>query len=319
MWTERIIVMKEIKKTTLIGLGSMGSFFAPGLYQTLKDGFRVMAQGERKERLETKGVTINGTNYHFNIVTPETTGDPADLVIIAVKEYDLDTAIRQIKNQVGPETVILSVLNGVDSEERVGAVYGMEHMLYSNMRISINMNEGVAAFDPSTGSVRFGEAKNDAQSERVMAIAKLFERAKINYRVDRDMRRSIWVKFMANVGENMTCALLGIPFGVFRTSDHANAIRRSAMREVMEIANAAGIDLSQKDMAERDEIVKKLPAENKPSTLQDLERKKPIELDLFSGTVIRLGERFGVSTPVNELLYHAISVLTEKECATIKF
>lgn len=74
--------MKKIEKISLIGLGAMGVFFAPRLFETYGENFRVIADGERKRRLETKGVTVNGVNYKFPIVTPKEQGDPADLILI---------------------------------------------------------------------------------------------------------------------------------------------------------------------------------------------------------------------------------------------
>ena len=98
--------MKHIEKISLIGLGAMGVFFAPRLYETYGENFRVIANGERKERLENKGVTVNGINYKFPIITPDVMGDEADLIIIGVKGYSLEQAIEDIRNQVGKNTLI---------------------------------------------------------------------------------------------------------------------------------------------------------------------------------------------------------------------
>ena len=138
----------KIEKVTLIGLGAMGVFFAPRISEKLGAGFRILADGARKERLEHRGVTVNQINYRFPIITPDLEGDPADLIIIAVKGYDLPQALKDIKNQVGEHTMILSVLNGVESEKQVAEVYGAEHVLYSYMRISIVMKDGKTEFDP---------------------------------------------------------------------------------------------------------------------------------------------------------------------------
>lgn len=306
--------MKQINKVSLIGLGAMGVFFAPRLHELLGSNFRVIAEGSRKERLEQKGVIVNGVTYHFPVIEPDESGNPADLVIISVKEYALDQAIKDIRNQVGEHTQILCVLNGVDSEDKVAAVYGREHVLYSYMRVSIVMKDGIADFNPEVGNVHFGETTNieGNYSERVQAIKELLEQAKIPYRIDPDMLRGQWIKFMCNVGENMTCALLGIPFGAFKTSDSANQIRIAAMKEVIQIANKKGIDLGQADIDRQHETLMKLPFQNKPSTLQDLEIGKKTEVDMFAGTVIRLGREYGISTPVNELFYYGIHVLEEK-------
>lgn len=302
----------KIKKVSLIGLGAMGSFFAPRLEKAYGEGFRIIADGERKKRLETEGVTINGVNYRFPVITPQTEGDKADLILIGVKGYALEQAIQDIRNQVGEHTLILSLLNGVDSEEKLEAVYGEEHVLYAFMRMSIVMKDGKADFDPYWGKIHFGEKINQEYSERVLRVKEVFDCADIPYEIEEDMRKGIWFKYMCNIGENLTCALLGIPFGVYRNNEDANWLRRNAMREVAAIAQRKGIDIGEKEIALQEETVKTIPYENKLSTLQDLEAGKRTEIEMFAGTVIRMGRELGVPTPINEVLYHGIRVLEEK-------
>ncbi len=306
--------MKDIKKVTLIGLGAMGVFFAPRISEKLGADFRILADGARKERLERKGVTVNTINYRFPIITPDVEGDPADLVIIAVKGYDLEQAIKDIRNQVGKDTIILSVLNGVESEKQVAAVYGEEHVLYSYMRISIVMKDGKTEFDPHKGSIHFGDLKNDPEhySENVLAVKNLFDLCGIDYKVDADMLKGIWFKFMCNVAENMTCAMFGVPFGAFQKSDDANYFRHKAMWEVIHVANKLGIDIGQNEIDRQEHTIGRLPYENKPSTLQDLEAAKHTEVDMFAGTVVRLGKELGVETPVCECFLHGIHLIEDR-------
>ncbi len=303
----------EIKHAALIGLGAMGSFFAPRMEAYLgREHFQVVASGGRKERLERDGVTINGVNHKFSIRTPEEEGPRADLIIMAMKDMGLSQAIRDIRNLVGEGTQILCVMNGIESEEKVAAAYGWEHVIYSYMRMSIVMKDGVADFDPYWGKVHFGEARNETLTKRVTAVKAFFDACDIPYEIDEDMKRGIWFKYMCNVGENMTCALFGIPFGAFRSSDSANEVRRGAMREVMAIANRLGVDLNESDIEQQEKTLQTVPYQNKPSTLQDLEGKKKTEVELFSGTVVRLGKELGIPTPLSYLLYHGIRVLEEK-------
>ena len=306
--------MKDIKKVTLIGLGAMGVFFAPRISEKLGADFRILADGARKERLERKGVTVNTINYRFPIITPDVEGDPADLVIIAVKGYDLEQAIKDIRNQVGKDTIILSVLNGVESEKQVAAVYGEEHVLYSYMRISIVMKDGKTEFDPHKGSIHFGDLKNDPEhySDNVLAVKNLFDLCGIDYKVDADMLKGIWFKFMCNVAENMTCAMFGVPFGAFQKSDDANYFRHKAMWEVIHVANKLGIDIGQNEIDRQEHTIGRLPYENKPSTLQDLEAGKHTEVDMFAGTVVRLGKELGVETPVCECFLHGIHLIEDR-------
>lgn len=303
----------EIKKVTLIGLGAMGTFFAPKLDKYLgKENFRVLAEGERKKRLESRGVTIEGKQYHFTVITPDLRNDTADLIIIAVKDTGLKQAISDIRNQVGENTQILCVLNGIDSEEKVAAVYGWDHVLYSYMRVSIVMKDGVVDSIPEWGKVHFGEADNTTLSERVLAIKELFDESGISYKIDQNMKRGLWYKFMCNIGENLPCAMLGIPFGAYHVSEHANAIRRAAMKEVVLIAQKLGIDLSEADIEYQEQTVKRLPFHNKPSTLQDLENGRPTEIEMFAGKVIQMGKELNIETPLNWMFYHGIRICEEK-------
>lgn len=297
----------------LIGLGAMGVFFAPRLQAYLgKEHFKVIAGGPRKERLETKGLLINGEEHFFNVISPENEKETADLIIMAVKDMQLDQALRDIHNFVGQQTQIMCVMNGIDSEERVAALYGWEHVLYSYMRVSIVMSDGVADFDPDWGAVHFGEADNSTRSPRVRDICNLFDHAHINYVVDDDMIKGIWFKFMCNVGENLTSALLGIPFGAYHCSDYANAIRKKAMGEVLAIAKKKGVNLHQSDMDQQEETILKIPFPNKPSTLQDIEHKRKTEIDMFAGKVLTLGAELDIDTPVNFMYYNGIKVLEER-------
>lgn len=303
--------MKKIEKISLIGLGAMGVFFAPRIFKFYGNNFKVIANGDRKKRLEEKGVTINGENYKFPVISSDSEYK-ADLILIGVKEYSLDEAIEDIRGQVREDTIIISLLNGVDSEERLAAAFGEKHILYAYMRMSIVMRDQKADFDPYWGKIHFGEKDNKNYSDRVLAVKEVFDNADIPYEIDRDMIKGIWFKYMCNVGENMTCALLGIPFGAFRNSDNANWIRINAMREVAEIARKKGIDLGETEIEKQNKTIITIPPENKPSTLQDLECGKHTEVDMFAGTVIRLGKELGIETPIAKMFYYGIMALEER-------
>ncbi len=310
----------EINTVSLIGLGSIGSFFAPGLFRLLgADNFRVIAGGARAERLEREGVRINHETWHFPVVRPEEPASPADLILVAVKDTQLAAAIQDMRGHVGEHTVILSLLNGIDSEEKIGAAFGMEHMLYALMRVSVGVRPEGYLYDPRKGHVEFGEKDNQTLSPRVQAVARLFDRAGIPYKIPEDMLHALWFKYLCNIGENLTCALLGIPFGAFRTSEDANFIRHAAMREVASVAAAYGVHFTEEELARQDVVVTRIPALNKPSTLQDIENKRPTEIAMFSGTLIKLGEKAGVPTPFNQMFYHGIRVLEQKNNGDFQF
>ena len=174
------------------------------------------------------------------------------------------------------------------------------------------MKDGKADFDPYWGKVHFGEARNEELTERVKAVEEVFERCDIPYEVDKDMVWGLWFKYMCNVGENLTCALLGIPFGAYGVSQAASSIRRAAMKEVQAVAEAKGIYISDEVMRGQDQTLLTIPYQNKPSTLQDLEAGRKTEIEMFAGSMVRMGQELGVPTPVCWMFLQGIHVLEEK-------
>lgn len=311
--------MSQINTVALIGLGAIGCALAPGFFSAVgPENFRVIAGGERKRRLERNGVRINGQARRFPVAAPEEKCAPADLVVVIVKETGLPQAVEDIANQVGENTTIVSFMNGISSEEVLARRYGKQKVVYGLTRKSVVMKDGVCSYDPQNGYFAFGEARNDTVSPRIRAMEELFQKAGIPYRVERDMIRAIWVKFMCNVSENQSSAILGIPFGAWRDSENANAVREMAMWEVIRIANKKGIDLGEDDVAQQRKIVKTVPYWNKTSMLQDLESGRPTEVEMFAGTVRKLGRELGVPTPVNDVFYYCIRTLEEKNSGLIR-
>lgn len=304
----------QIRTVSLIGLGAIGCFLASHLGPVLGNNLRVIAGGSRRDRLERDGVTVNGTNYHFNIIAPEETCDDnhPDLAIIITKFPVLPQAMEDIKNQIGPDTLIMAPLNGVEAEEMAANVFGWKNLLYSLAKVSVVMKDGKASFDPNAARIELGEKHNEILSPRVRAVKELFESAGIHTVVPEDMERAIWYKYMCNVSENQCAAVLGITYGAWRASHDANFIREALMREVIAVAERKGISLTEEDMERQGQRLMSVTPENKPSTLQDIEAGRGTEVEMFGGTMIRLGRQLGVPTPYNEMFYHAIKVLEQK-------
>lgn len=297
--------IRAIKSAALIGLGAIGAVLAPRLKQVLGDeNFRVLAGGARRERL-AQGMAINGRTYHFQIQEPATAA-PADLVIFTVKNTQLATAFDDAAKAVGEGTIILSLLNGISSETELKKRFPQAHVLTSVIRIPSLHIGNTVTYPETGGQIAFGEERNDELSPAVRALKDLFDRAGISYKIPLDMRRDQWLKFMANVSENQVAALIGNTYRGFQTSDQLMELVILVSREVVAIARAAGIPLTEEDVEHHRRFIYQIHPEGKPSTLQDLEAGRKTEVEYFAGTVIRLGEQYGIPTPYNRFLYHAI-------------
>lgn len=305
--------MKKIQTAAIIGLGAIGAVVAPGLERVLgHENLRIIAGGKRKERLE-QGIWINNKIWKFSVIDPKEQMKPADFIIFAVKNTQLNQAIEDAANQIGPETIVMSLLNGVESEKQLEDAFYPENILYSIIRIpSLNVN-GKISYPAKAKGISFNSKENNKNDAKVLAVKELFEQAEIAHEVCEDIHYTMWYKFMTNVSENQTAAMLGMPYRAFQVNEHVGAICELASREVIAIANAAGIGLSEKELVQQKEYLKKMIPYGKPSTLQDLEARKKTEVDYFAGTVIRLGKQYRIPTPYNQLFYHMIHALEDKK------
>ena len=296
----------SIETISIIGAGALGAVYAAVLYDMDPRCVAFVAGGERAERLRREGVVVNDKSYHISVLTPEERAEPADLVIVAVKCQHLDDAIRDMKNRVGAETLIISVMNGIESEERIGAAYGMDRVLYAvSLGIDALRDENRVIYT-TRGKLFIGEAANPVLTERVRRVQALFDRAGITYETPPDMLRILWWKFMINVGINQASAVLRAPYALFQTAGEARELMGAAMREVVRLAGKTGVDLSEADIDGFDPYLFRLNPQGKTSMLQDVEAGRKTEVEMFAGRVIELGRRYGVPTPVNQRLFDQI-------------
>jgi len=300
--------LKPIETVAIIGAGALGSVYGSLLAPAMPGRVSFIASGARLERLAREGVVVNGRRFDIPAVDAGR-AKPADLLVVAVKHHHLDRAIEDMRQAVGPRTTVLSVMNGIDSEERIGAVYGMGRVLYG-LTLGIDaLREGNAVTYTTQGKIFFGEAKNPVPTDRVRRVKDVLDRAGIACEVPGDMIRALWKKFMINVGVNQVSAVLRAPYGMFRTSPEARDLSESAMREVIRLARAQDIDLGERDIEDWYRVLERLGAGGKTSMLQDVEAGRKTEVEMLAGTVIELGRRRGVDTPVNRALYERIKAM----------
>ena len=308
--------MQPIQHVTILGAGAMGAAYASLFFEMNPTCVSFMAKGERAERLQTQGIIVNEKHYAIPVVTPDDTSPPSDFVMVAVKHHHLREALPDLKQRVGKETILLSVMNGLDSEEMIAAMYGPEKVLYA-VSVGIDaLREGNKVVYTTQGKIFFGEAENPVLTERVKRIQEVFERAGIIYETPQDMIRILWWKFMINVGVNQSSAVLRAPFGVFQQSEEARALMEAAMREVMELAKAANVNLVEDDLTNWYNFLFTLSPNGKTSMLQDLEAGRKTEVEIFAGKVVELGQTYGIPTPVNQTLLRIIKVLEQQNYST---
>ena len=299
----------EIKTVAVLGAGAVGSYVIWGLSRRKDIRLGVIAEGERAERMK-KGCLINGTVYHPEVWTPQDARE-TDLLIVALKYGALPAALEGFRMITGENTTVMSLMNGVDSEELISEKIGAFHVLHSLIKIASHKEENGYYFNPETTiGIIFGELTAPYQSERVQAVESLFKGTGLHYRVTEHIREEIWSKFRLNVCNNLPQAILGAGVGCYQDSVHMKQISGGLRRELEAVAAAKGIDISQADSSSSHGSA--VPPSARYSTLQDLDAGRHTEIDMFSGALVRMGRELGIPTPYNEYTYHMIKALEEK-------
>lgn len=303
--------MKKIKNVSMIGLGAIGGSYAAKLFDTESINLTVIADNRRIEKYSVNKLTVNGKAYDFEFIQPEDDGDYADLILIAVKYHHLNQAIDAIRKRVGPDTIIMSLLNGIDNEEIVGEAFGMDKLLYSScVGIDAVRRDNDIRYT-SFGKLFFGERQNKLHTERVKCVKELLDEADLPYFIPEDMIKAIWWKYMVNVGVNQASAVLGATYGVFRNIQEARELLEATMREVIAVSVKAGVGLGEEDIAEVHRVLGTLSDDGKTSMLQDIEAKRKTEVEMLSGVLGEMGRRYGVPTPINDTLFRMIRTLEQ--------
>lgn len=307
-----------MKTVYLIGLGAIGSAYGSILHKYDPNLLQVLVSPKRKADYMRGGIRVNGESFDFNYCTSSVSLPPADLVLVAVKFPDLEQAITDMQPIVGKNTAVVSLLNGVISEDVIGAAIGTHHMLYaySTAVASQKEEDRWSRECSSLGTIFFGEKTNETLSPRVNAIKELFDAAGIPCAVPQNMIRAQWTKFMINTGINQASAVLGVAYGAFQMEGPARKLALMAAAEVVAISKQCGVNLGETDTNYMVSLINGHNPKSKNSMLQDMEAGRKTEVDNFSGAVIQLGKKYNVPTPVNETLYQTIKALEERNRPT---
>lgn len=307
----------KIRTVAVLGAGAVGSYVIWGLSDQQAIRLGVIAEGERRTRLKQEGCLINGKVYRPEVWTPKEAKD-IDLLIVSLKYGALTGAMEGIKEVVGEHTTVMSLMNGIDSEERIGKAIGMSHVLPALIKVASRKTENGFCFNPDTTlGIIYGEYQPPYDSERVQAIRQLFEDTGIHFRISEHIQEEIWCKFRLNVCNNLPQAIVGVGVGCYQDSEHVKAISEGLRRELDAIALAKGIDMSKADLTSGKGSP--VPPSTRYSTLQDLDAGRHTEIDMFSGALIHMGKELGIPTPYNEYTYHIIKALEEKNDGTFNY
>ncbi|WP_320046684.1 ketopantoate reductase family protein [uncultured Ilyobacter sp.] len=300
----------SIKKVSIIGLGALGVMYAEHLSHKMEfEDLRIVADQKRIDRYKKEGIYCNGKRCQFNYVAPDEVVETADLLIVAVKYNHLQEAIETVRHHVGDNTIILSVLNGIQSERDIAKVYGEEHNLYCVAQGMTAAKVGNQMTYKHKGMLCFGELNENRNTEKVECLKRFFNKVEMPYEINNKMAIKLWSKLMINVGVNQTVAYFGGTNQTIQKEGLEREMMIAAMKEVQMVAKQEGIILEDKEIDYWLEIMDGLNPVGMPSMAQDVKAKRYSEIELFAGTIVRLGKKHNLSVPVNTEFYRYFNEL----------
>ena len=306
--------MRDIKNVLICGIGAVGSIYANQINEYNNNCLKVLVDKNRLENYTKTPKIFNGKPLKFNYILPDNNDYKADLIIIATKFDALSDVIKNMKNFVKEDTIIMSLLNGVTSEEIIAQEYGWKHTLLSYFIGHSAMRSGNNITYDGIGKIVFGIKENaGTNTEDLQTVKNFFDKAGIVYEIPQDMHRALWLKYMLNVSSNQPSAILKMTFGQMQSNTKFLEFLKKIMKEVQNIAKAEGVNNTDTMIDEALTSFHKMIPDGKTSMLQDIEAGRKTEVEMFAGTMIKLGEKYNIPTPYNQVLKDLVGIIEEEQ------
>ena len=293
-----------------MGAGGTGGYFGSLLARAGED-VTFIARGAHLEAIRANGLTVHSHRdgeFNLGVKCTDDLSDigQVDLILFCVQTYDTDAAAQQIRSLVRPDTMILSVQNGIDSEERIAQILGSEAVIGAAAYLSSVIESPGVLSHTVGGRLVFGELSGGT-SPRTEQLLKTFELAGISAELHPNIHVALWEKLIHICGLSGLTALTRLPVGTILNYPETSALYRETLEEVAAVARARGINLPEGIV---DRLIIRAPSE-RGFMYYDLVAGRRLELEALNGTVVRLGHELGVPVPINSVIYAALKPYAE--------
>jgi 2-dehydropantoate 2-reductase len=300
-------------KILVMGAGAVGAYYGAQLQQAGEDVV-LCARGDNLRALRENGLEIKSSKADLRLAV-KATGNPReyapyDLILFAVKSYDTESAARQLTGCLSPDGVLMTIQNGVENEEVLCRVFPRDVVMGGNSRVGAELIAPGKVLHTALGEIEFGEL-DGRKSARAERLAEVFRRAGILGELSDDLLTIRWYKLMGNNSTNSVSALSHTTLGQMLGDEDGFNLVRTLMLETLAVGRAEGAKVSDERVdAQLRMIQKSLNAGAiKTSTLQDLEKGKPLEYEAISGAVLRAARRHRIKVPATEAVYTLLKLL----------
>lgn len=271
----------KIQTTSIIGMGALGMLYGSHIQQQAgKGSIRFIMDPARCEKYKENRYTVNGAAQDF-ILTDCTKAQPADLLIVATKYGGLHAALDVMESSVNEHTVLMSVMNGISSEQIIAQRCGDQNLVYCAAIGMDAMRDGCDLHYTNKGLLQIGVLK-ETQRPALEAVKCFFDEVKIPYKEEKDILHALWNKLLLNVGINQTCMVYAATYEDALKTKSIFEKMSGAMHEVIAVAQKEGVNLTEEDYENDIRILHTLKPDGYPSMRQDALAKRKSEVELFA-------------------------------------
>jgi 2-dehydropantoate 2-reductase len=291
----------------------MGCLYA---FLLTRSGHEVWLLDHRKDRtdfIRSQGLKIEGVSgqYHIpfeRIGTDTEVIGKADVVIVFVKAYATEAAIKSAQGIIKSSTIILTLQNGIGNIERIVELCPDAHCIAGTTSQGATLLGSGHIHHAGIGDTIIGAAAGSGKFHTEL-VRDIFMSALIPVQLAEDVTSLLWGKLLINCGINPITAIMKITNGQVVEFPNLLAVMRRAVDEIAQVANKLGVEIPYQDLPQKVIEICKATAENRSSMLQDIEAGKKTEIEYMNGAIVRHGKQLGVDTPVNSFLTDMVLAL----------
>jgi len=294
----------------IYGTGGVGGYFGARLAQA---GNKVtfIARGKHLEAIQKNGLQLKSIKGNYLVKPATTTSDISevkeiDLILICVKTWQLTEVAEIIKSVLNENTLVISLLNGVNNSEVLTSILGSENVLGGLCKIVSKVEDyGVINHLSYEPTIVFGELNNE-KTERANKLESIFVNAGIKTKLASDIQKEIWTKFLFISTVSAIGALTRATIGEMIASKEIKKMMVQTSEEIVAIAKVKGVKLPEDIIEKQFKIIDSQPYNTTASLQRDMMEGKPSELEAQNGTIVKMGIEQGIETPINSFIYHCL-------------
>jgi len=292
-------------KIAIFGSGGVGGYFGGKLAASGED-VTFLARGAHLAAMQSEGLRITSPLGDVHVAKVQATDrpqaiGPVDVVLFTVKLYDVDTAAATLAPLIGPNTVVITLQNGVDAMDMVAKHVGADHVAGGAAYIVVVIDTPGHLRHTTAQQLVFGE-RDGTRSDRLIAFEQAGIRAGFQAQASDDVQAVLWTKFVRLATWSGMTTVTRSPMGVVRDTPATFEMMMAAIDEVIAVGKAKGVNFPPDLMEGTLKLIKNFPASSKSSMLEDIERGRRLELPWLSGAVVRIGKEVGVPTPIHQFI-----------------